>query len=360
MLRILFALIVLLHGLIHFLGFVKAFEFAKISQLSQSISKPTGLVWLFAGLLFGVSVIAFLFKKDLWWTFGLAAVVLSQILIFLHWQDAKFGSVANLIVLLICLTGFGRWQFDQMVKTELNSFLSPDGGPSRVVTEEAISHLPNIVQLWLRKSNVIGTTMPNTVHLVQSARMKLKPDADWMKATAEQWFTIGKPGFIWNADVGEGSIVQFSGRDKMIDGKGNMLIKLFSVIPIVDADGESIDQGVMVRYLSEIIWFPSAALSKYIVLEEISPTEARAVFAYNDMRVDGVFTFSDKGYPLSFEAKRYYGETNKLETWFINIDKHHFESFNKITVPTVATVTWKLKNGDFTWFEVKITKLEQN
>ncbi len=42
--RILFLIIVLLHGLIHLLEFVKAFGFQEVKELTLSISKPIGIV----------------------------------------------------------------------------------------------------------------------------------------------------------------------------------------------------------------------------------------------------------------------------------------------------------------------------
>lgn len=357
MLRIAFAVLVIVHGLIHLFGFVKAFELTKVDQLSQSISKPLGLLWLFVGLLIGVATIAFLSRKELWWLFAFAAIVLSQFLIVLHWQDAKFGSIANAIILLVCLPGFGSWRFDSMIKTEVIAFVPKGSDPSPILTGNAISHLPGIVQSWLRNSNVIGKPMATTAHVHQVGRMKLKPDGAWMTVNAEQWFTTGTPGFLWSADVGDGSLIQFSGRDKLAQGKGSMLIALYSLIPIVDAAGPSIDQGAMVRYLAEIIWFPSAALSRYIVWEELDSTMVRATLTYNNLSVVGTFTFNDQARPLRFQAERFYDKTQTLETWRIDIDEHKLKSFNEVVIPTHATVTWQLKNGDFTWFEVEIKDL---
>ena len=49
MLRYFFAFVMLAHGLIHLMGFTKAFGFADIEQLTQDISRPAGLFWLSAG-----------------------------------------------------------------------------------------------------------------------------------------------------------------------------------------------------------------------------------------------------------------------------------------------------------------------
>lgn len=358
MFRIVFVIFVLIHGAIHLLGFLKAFNFAKINQLSGSISKQNGFIWLIAGLLFGVSMVFFLLKNERWWLIGSIAIVISQLIIILFWQDAKYGTIANIIILIICLAGFGAWNFDKMVKSELNSFLPSISIDSSVICNDSISHLPDIIQLWLKRSNVVGKPKPTSVHLLQSGRMKIKPEGAWMKVKAEQWFTTKEPGFIWNADVGSGAFIQFSGRDKLVDSKGSMLIKLFSLVPIVDQGGPEIDQGVMVRYLSEIVWFPAAALSNYITWDELSPLKAKATLECNNLSVSGIFTFNDKGQPLSFEAKRFFGTTGTLETWFIEIDENSEYIFNGQAIPTKANVTWKLKELDFTWYEVEIEELE--
>lgn len=44
--RTVFLIIVFLHGLIHLPGFVKAFGFHEVKELTLPISKPSGIVWL--------------------------------------------------------------------------------------------------------------------------------------------------------------------------------------------------------------------------------------------------------------------------------------------------------------------------
>ena len=64
MLRFLFAFIVLAHGLIHLMGFAKAFNYGNITQLTKDISKPTGMLWLLAGVLCMATVVLVVLKKD--------------------------------------------------------------------------------------------------------------------------------------------------------------------------------------------------------------------------------------------------------------------------------------------------------
>ena len=55
-LKIGFIILLILHGLIHLMGFVKAFHIATVNPLSQSISKFNGVLWLLTGFVFLFSV----------------------------------------------------------------------------------------------------------------------------------------------------------------------------------------------------------------------------------------------------------------------------------------------------------------
>jgi hypothetical protein len=340
------------------MGFIKAFKLADISQLSQTISKPKGVLWLLTALLFELSLLLFLYSKNLWWLFGFVSITVSQYLIFSSWQDARFGTVVNLIFFLVCLIGFADWNFERKVKEELTGIsLNIKQNEAVPYKQKTLTQLPEVIQMWLSQSKSADHTEAHIVHLWQTGRMKLKPDGDWMNVRSQQWFTIHEPGFIWSAEVGEGSLLRFAGLDKYVNGKGSMLIKLYSLFPIVEEEGKNIDQGVMVRYLSEIIWFPSAALNNYISWKEIDPLRIEATFTYNELSVSGIFTFNGKGMPASFQAQRYYDKTGSPETWFISIDENSFRKFNTYFIPTKASVTWKLQGGDFKWYELEIMDL---
>ena len=117
MLRFIFAFILVVHGLIHLMGFAKAFKLAEVPQLTGSFSKPVGMLWFVTALLFVSSVLFFFLKKDWWWMVAAPAVLLSQILLFTQWSDAKFGTLANVIALVGTLLAYGSWSFNTMVKS---------------------------------------------------------------------------------------------------------------------------------------------------------------------------------------------------------------------------------------------------
>lgn len=360
--RIVLLLILLFHSLIHFMGFAKAFDFGNIAQFGKDISKPMGLLWLLTGLLFIVSGILYLMKRETWPILVIVAVVVSQILIFTVWADAKFGTIANVIILLVGIVGLGHCQFNKMVQKESKGLLQTiQVKDTAVITESDISHIPEIVQKWMQNSGVIGRESIVSVRLKQKGEMKTKPESKWMPFTATQYFNVERPAFIWSTEVDFMPMFNMVGRDKFINGEGAMLIKLANVIPVVnEGDNEKINSAAMLRYLAEMVWFPSAALNEYIQWKSIDSNSAQASFTLYGETVSGIFNFSDEGNFESFEADRYYGggKDASLETWSVKAEGH--KTFNNIKIPNKCNVTWKLKEGDFNWLNLEIMELEFN
>ncbi len=108
MLRYIFIIVVCLHGLIHFMGFAKAFGYGDIKNLHMDIAKPVGAAWMATAFLFIIVTILLFMKNSSWWMLAIPAVILSQIVIIMSWQDAKFGTIANIIILFAIITVFTK------------------------------------------------------------------------------------------------------------------------------------------------------------------------------------------------------------------------------------------------------------
>ena len=362
MVRWTFTLIIALHGLIHFLGFLKAFRLSGIDQIFSTISKTAGLFWLLAGLLLIGAAVVFLLKKEWWWMVAGIGIVLSQVLIFMYWQETKFGTIANIVILVGCILGYGSWSFKVMVRNERQAFVSYVQENSPIVTKEQVKALPRPVQRWLKNARIIDNPAIQTAHFRQTGQMKTSPGGKWMPVEAEQYVKTAEPGFLWIADVTAVPFVLLAGRDKYVKGKGHMLIKLMSLIPVADSNGPEMDQGALLRYLAEMVWYPSAALEEYISWEEINDTSARATMRYGGISASGVFGFDRQGRVTGFEAERYYDrkEGATLETWHVTIDADSYIKVEGISVPTRAKLTWKLDDSDFTWYKLEIDDFTYN
>jgi len=101
--RLIFAAIVILHGLIHFMGPAKAFGWADLPQLQLPISRGIGLLWGLAGLALLATAALHLLGARSWWTLALVAVVLSQGVVLASWSDAKVGTIPNLVIVAVVI-----------------------------------------------------------------------------------------------------------------------------------------------------------------------------------------------------------------------------------------------------------------
>ncbi|MGS0764532.1 DUF6544 family protein [Syntrophomonas curvata] len=228
------------------------------------------------------------------------------------------------------------------------------------VEDSDLADLPPCVQKWMEYSGVVGQPEIQTVRMKKNGLLRTKPGQSWMKFSDEQYFRLDEPGFIWKARIKAAPLIFLMGRDKYYEGHGNMLIKFLGLAKVADASGPETDQGTLLRYLAESVWFPSAALSSYVIWEEIDVNSAWATMNYRGISASGVFEFNQKGEPVSFVAQRYMAANGQfsLETWSTHMKD--YEAFNEIKIPAQADIVWKLKSGDFHWYHVQVNEAEYN
>lgn len=266
-----------------------------------------------------------------------------------------------ILFLIITVSSTANVLFGQKVEKEVSElFITDIENKKETVSKSDLEGLPLCVQKWLESSQVIGKERIRTVRLKQKGLIRTKEGQPWMPTVAEQYFTINKPGFVWQAKIKATPLIYIVGRDKYYEGKGNMIIKFLSLITVVDAKGKELDQGALLRYLAETIWFPSAALSDYIKWEEIDSNSAKATMSYGGITASGVFLFNEKHEVISFVAQRYMEIDGQysLETWSPLVKE--YKDFNGIKIPSKVEVMWKLKTGDFKWYQLEITDIEYN
>lgn len=357
--KTLFAILFLLHALLHFIGFASGFKLVNFRQLQLSIPKSHGILWLIAGIIFLLAFLLFVLDKRYWPFFALAGVLISQSLIIISWQDTKFGTILNIIILLVSIPALGSFHFRNMVEAERSKLQQEFVEPQiKEITSERLATLPPAVEKWLETSGVVGRPEIFYGHLTQTGEMRTSPDGKWMDFEAQQLVNIETPAFIWDTRVEMAPLINLYGRDKLINGEGEMLIKLFALAPVVnEGPGEKMDSGAMLRFLGEICWFPTAALSDHITWEETGRYTAKAILRIGAKQVDGKFTFNGVGDFESFEALRYYGggPESKEELWYIKALE--FKEFSGYRVPSKCLVTWKLPQGDFPWLKLEITSI---
>ncbi|GAB4234698.1 MAG: hypothetical protein Tsb0034_08520 [Ekhidna sp.] len=230
-----------------------------------------------------------------------------------------------------------------------------------ITDEKDLSALPLPVKNWLARSGVIGKEAIHTVYLQQDLEMKTQPDqVDWVIGQADQYFSVNPPAFNWSLDLKLNPILSMKARDKYANGKGEMLIKIGATIPVVDTGNtEKVNQATLQRYLAEIVWFPSAALSPYISWEQLDNHSAKATMTFGGVEGSGIFYFDENGDFEKFLTMRFKEATDDQPTpWKVHTIKTG--ELNGIRMPLESEASWELENKDWTWLRVKIKSAEYN
>jgi len=259
--------------------------------------------------------------------------------------------------LLVMSTTIFAGKIDQ----EIEAIFS-DGGQetSEVITENDLRDLPGPVQKWLKVAGVIGTKKAISVRLRQEGFFRRSPDSDWMPYTAEQYYTTDVPAFIWRAKIKASPVMRLLVRDKYENGRGNMLIKLWSMIPVGNATGPELDQGTLLRYLNETMWFPSVVLNEYITWEAVNDSAAKATMEYEGVKASAVFYFNNRGMVENMTADRYMEKDGEFEMHQWSTPISGYKEFHGITIPAEGEGVWDLPSGDFSYIRLEIMDIEYN
>jgi hypothetical protein len=181
-----------------------------------------------------------------------------------------------------------------------------------------------------------------------------------MPMTAEQIYTITPPSFVWDARFRIAGLPLLRARDEYRLGRSRMYAKIAALFTIFDVQGERLDQGAMLRFLSEMIWFPIAFLGENISWQVVDSHSADVRLEDAGKSVSGRMFLDDDGRPTNFTAMRYRKVDGdfSLDAWSTPITGYGVRA--GLNLPTHGQAVWSLPSGDLTYVDLEIVELEYN
>lgn len=269
-------------------------------------------------------------------------------------------AIAVIVLSLVSFLGVSDMMFGRQVRSEVERMFSDSEDISdRIFTYQQIEGLPEPVQRYFKYALKDGQHYISYARLRHTGTFRTSPDGNWMPISGEEYFTTQEPAFVWYAKVRPNPIMWIAARDMYFEGKGNMLIKLFSAFTVGDSRGREIDQGALVRYLGEAVWFPTALLpNEYLHWEPRDSNSARAVFTHKGLTVTAIFHFNERGEVTGLEAERYREIGGPLEKWSGYCTK--YIEIAGVRVPGSMEAVWNLKSGDLSYARFELTEIEFN
>jgi hypothetical protein len=355
------AIFVALHGLIHFMGFFKAFRLAEISELTKPISKSAGILWLIAGILF-ISVATFLFLgKDWWWMAAIPAIILSQALIIQAWQDARFGTIANVIIAIAATLAFGSWNFHRTFESDYHEGLARTSKlPTSILTEADIQHLPDPVQRYIRYTGSLGHEKVNSIKLNFNGQMRDK-GLDWFELQSDQYNFFDTPTRLFYM-TGKMKGLTVPGYHAYKNGNASMQIKLFGLLSVVDVKEGDLNQAETVTFLNDMcLMAPATLIDERIKWKEIDSLSSKAIFTCNGITVSAILLFNDKGQLVNFISDDRFAISNKTsEKQRFSTPVYDYKNINGINICSKAETVWHYPDGEFVYGRFNLVSIDYN
>ena len=349
----------IINGLIHLLGFAKAVDPIRITQITQPVSFPAGILWLISSLLFVIAGVTLAIKADFWWAVGTAAVIISQILIILFWGDARFGTIANLIVFVALIIGFSTWNFRQQFRKDVAIGLERNGGAKEeLLLESDMQGLPQIVRDYLEYTGAVDKPKVRNVRIEFEAEMRNR-NQDWFRLTTDQYNFFDRFERLFFLDA---RIRGFPahGYHRYKNGRSGMDIKLLSLLPVVHARGEEMFHAETVTMLNDMCLFaPATLIDERIRWEPVDSNSVRAFFSNSGHTISAVLYFNEKSQLINFVSDDRYDIT-EMKQYRFSTPVDNYREINGYNLCTYGEAIWHYPDGEFTYGRYRLRNLQYN
>lgn len=293
------ALCLVLHGVIHVMGFAKAFGYAELAQLRTPISPAMGVVWALAALAFAIAAAMCVAMPRWWWAPAVVGVALSSMAIASSWGDARAGAVVDAAVLAMAAAAFfvdGPWsQRATYARDVARLAVSGDTPAVRVVTDADLAPLPPPVQRYLRGAGVVGHPRVESFRVRMHGRIRSGPEAGWMPLVAEQVNTLRPPARLFYLDAKLLGL-PVTGYHRFADGAASMLVKVVGLVPVASDAGDAMTRAETVTFFNDLCLFaPAALVDPAIAWTAVDDRRARARFTAGAHTITAELTFGADG-----------------------------------------------------------------
>lgn len=302
--KILFALFLVAHGLIHLMGTVKSWGLAQVPQLAQDIGRPTGALWLLAALLLFATAMSLFTWPHWWWLLGACALVVSQAVIFTSWSDARYGTIANVVILTAVVLGFlangpgsFRATYDRDVAQGLERTVAVP-----LLTDADVATVPAVVQRYIRRSGAIGQPRVQNFRARFHGQIRSGPNARWMSLAGEQYNFFDQPTRLFLMDASMFGI-PFQAFHRFVGPFATMRVKIAAAISVVNAKGPAMDEAETVTLFNDMcVMAPGALVDPRIQWTVIDATHVSASFQNLKYTAHAVLAFNERGELTDFLA----------------------------------------------------------
>jgi len=362
--RIAFAVLIGVHGLLHLLGALKGFGWAEVPQLRTPISPTSGALWLAAAVLLVAAAVGVALHMHWWWWLGLPGLVLSQVLIAEPWSDAKFGTLANVVLavpIMLLLLDARPSSFRSRFANDRDALLVRPVAAAPVVSEKDIARLPPLMQTYLRRVGAVGRPRVRNLRVRFDAQMRSSATSPWMQATATQYEVYDNPARLFYMNATRGG-VPIDIYHRYVDGAATFQVRFVSLIPMVDKRGPVLTRAETVTLMNDIVVMaPAAVLDLPFTWQSAGERSLAATFTNAGNTVSATLTFDAAGDLVGFVSNDRTQEDAKGSrnvAWSTPISG--YRDVDGIRIGARGDANWIETSGEWTYGKFEIRSIAYN
>lgn len=243
---------------------------------------------------------------------------------------------------------------------EVNHMLSANC-QTKIYDKEDFKDLPMPILKYLDQAGYFGSKYTDVVRLsFKDADFRMDQDKPPLRID----YTVVSSGegkarlaLIETSMMG----IPFQGIDSFINEEGRMRGALGKVVTLFDQKGSAMDQGSYLTYLAESLFFPHALLNDKIKLEQVNDYEVKMITNFQGKDLSGIYKFNQDYEFIEFYTndRPRVDDQGRVENlaWSAHCSDY-IQMANGVKYPSKYQVIWHGKQGDFTYFDGRLTSVE--
>ncbi|MDZ4708778.1 MAG: DUF6544 family protein [Saprospiraceae bacterium] len=364
--KVMFAGLILLHGVLHLLGFFKAFQMAPIDQLTIPISRPLGMMWLFAALALITSAFLFLFHSARWWIPACLGLLISVYLILNYWVDSKWGMIPNLFLLVALVLHLATYLFKAKyavdVKQLQNVISIPADHSGHELSLNDLAPVPDLVKNYIVKTGFVGKPIIKNFRAISEGVIRKNENSAWIPLRIEQYNFIEPMTRLFYMN-GTMKGLPVTGYHRFKDGHASMDVRLASVVKVHYQDGKEMDIAETVTYFNDLCVFAPGALPfKHVQWEVLDSLAVRAVFTEGNITIRATLYFNDRNELVDFESDdRYFNqEDHTMSKFKWNTPIADYREYHGYYLASKAEAIWHFPQGKLVYARFDLKEIDFN
>lgn len=266
-----------------------------------------------------------------------------------------------LVVALICFVQAMNYLFYRKFRKMTDKVLLEAGKVKQTTISDAdLNDLPPPVARYLKVSGLVGMKRISAARIYHSGEFKPGKDKKFMPAEGEYLLTTHQPSFIWYGKISMFPGFTVTARDYYFNGKGNMLVKILGVFPVVNAQSTLVDKSAFGRCVAEMTLVPSFFLDRdRIHWTGYSDDHAECTITDCGLSTNVQLFFNKDGSLAKIAVDRYYDRGKGKESLekFIGVCSV-IHDFNGLKLNTVYDGYWDLPEGELHYVHFVLDRVE--